>query len=83
MVENGKIPPVNNAADLVSDPLAVEICEYVENATDVQLWYDQYLPTAVANAHLDNSQLLFTQEITSEEVATATQKAMADYLADK
>ncbi|MGN1191108.1 MAG: extracellular solute-binding protein [Dorea sp.] len=83
MVENGKIPPVNNAADLVSDPLAVEICEYVENATDVQLWYDQYLPTAVANAHLDNSQLLFTQETTSEEVAAATQKAMADYLADK
>lgn len=83
MVENGKIPPVSNAAELLSDPLAIEICEFVENATDVQLWYDQYLPTAVANAHLDNSQLLFTQETTAEAVAAATQEAMAAYLAEQ
>ncbi len=82
MVENGKIPPVTNAKDLLTDPVAIEICEYVESATDVQLWYDQYLPTAVANAHLDNSQLLFSNDITSEEVAAATQKAMQEYLAE-
>lgn len=80
MVENGKIPPVNNAKELLDDEVAISICEFVESATDVQLWYDQYLPSAVANAHLDNSQLLFSQDITAEEVAEATQKAMQEYL---
>ena len=78
-VDAGKIPPVNGVEDLLSDPVTIEICEYVNSSTDVQLWYDQYLPTSVANAHLENSQLLFTNEITSEEVAAATQEAMEAY----
>lgn len=82
MIEWGKIPPMNGTKEMLTDPVSIEICDYVESATDVQLWYDQYLPTSVANAHLDNSQLLFTQEITSEEVAAATQKAMEEYLAE-
>lgn len=80
MVESGKIPPVSNAEKLLTDPVAIKICQFVESATDVQLWYDQYLPTAVANAHLDNSQLLFSGDITAEEVAAATQAAMKEYL---
>ena len=80
IVENGKIPPINNVKDLLDDEVAISICEFVESATDVQLWYDQYLPSAVANAHLDNSQLLFSGDITAEEVAEATQKAMQEYL---
>ncbi len=83
MVEKGKIPPINDIKEKLTDPLAIKICEFVEGASDVQLWYDQYLPTAVANAHLDNSQLLFSQETTSEEVAKATQKAMQDYLSEQ
>lgn len=83
MVEKGKIPPINNIKEKLTDPLAIEICEFVENASDVQLWYDQYLPTAVANAHLDNSQLLFSQETTAQEVAKATQDAMAAYLEEQ
>lgn len=83
MVENGKIPPVNNAKEKLTDPLTIKICEFVENATDVQLWYDQYLPAAVASAHLDNSQLLFTQETTAEDVAKKTQEAMTSYLAEQ
>lgn len=80
MVDSGKIPPVSNAEELLTDPVAIKICQFVESATDVQLWYDQYLPTAVANAHLDNSQLLFSGDTTAEDVAAATQAAMQEYL---
>ncbi|MCD8148451.1 MAG: extracellular solute-binding protein [Clostridiales bacterium] len=81
-VDGGNIPPVEGVEDLVTDPVSQEIIAYVNECTDVQLWYDQYLPTEVANAHLDNSQLLFSNETTSEEVAAAEQEAMQDYLAE-
>ncbi len=78
----GNIPPVQGVEDMVDDPVSKEVCEYINQCTDVQLWYDQYLPTAVANAHLDNSQLLFSGETTSEDVAAAEQAAMEEYLAE-
>ena len=83
MIDQGKIPPVNGVKDKLTDPLSIEICEFVENATDVQLWYDQYLPPAVANAHLDSCQEVFGGTMTSEQAAKATQDAMAKYLEEK
>ena len=83
MIDQGKIPPVNGVKDKLTDPLSIEICEFVENATDVQLWYDQYLPPAVANAHLDSCQEIFGGTMTSEQAAKATQDAMTKYLDEK
>lgn len=83
MVASGKIPPVNNVSELLSDPLTKKICDYVEQASDVQLWYDQYLPTPVSDVLLDQTQLLFSQETTAETVADATQNAMQMHLAEK
>lgn len=82
MVEKGKIPPVNGVKDKLTDPLAIEICDYAENATDVQLWYDQYLPSSVANAHLDSCQALFGKTTTPEKACQDTQDAMKEYLED-
>ncbi len=81
-VDVGNIHPVQGVEDLVTDPVSQEVIAYVNECTDVQLWYDQYLPTEVANAHLDNSQLLFSGETTSEDVAAAEQAAMEEYLAE-
>lgn len=81
MVEAGKIPPVNDVSELLSDPLIRKICTYVEQASDVQLWYDQYLPASVSDVLLDQTQRLFSQETTADAAADAVQDAVLMYLA--
>ena len=83
MVKDGKVPPVQGIEKKLTDPLLLKICTFAEGAGDVQLWYDQYLPSSVANAHLDSCQEVFGLTMTPEAAATATQKAMKEYLADK
>ena len=83
MVSNGKIPPIKGIDKKLTDPVLLKICNYAQNSTDVQLWYDQYLPSAVANAHLDTLQEVFGLSKTPEKACQETQKAMKDYLADK
>lgn len=83
MVEAGKIPPVKGVEGKLSDPILLDVCNFAETASDVQLWYDQYLPSSVANAHLDSCQELFGLTMTPEKACQETQKAMEEYLADK
>lgn len=83
MVEKGKIPPTKNAASLVSDGVLKQILDAATNASSVQLWYDQYLPPVVAQAHLDTCQELFGGTITPEEANAKVQSAMEEYLANK
>lgn len=83
MADNGKIPPVKNASDLVTDPVTVSILEAATKAAAVQLWYDQYLPPAVATAHLDSCQELFGLTMTPAEANQKLQAAMEEYNADK
>lgn len=83
MVEAGKIPPVDDVSELLSDPIVRKICAYVEQASDVQLWYDQYLPTSVSDVLLDQTQRLFAAETTAEEAANATQDAILRHLAEE
>lgn len=79
IANEGKIPPVKNAKDLVTEPLTKQILEAVLEASSVQLWYDQYLPPSVAQAHLDTSQELFGLTMTAEEAAAQFQAAMKEY----
>ena len=70
----GALPPV---IGLTSDiPLAQEVLAIIENATAVQLWYDQYLPPAVAQAHLNSSQELFGLTMTPQEANAIKQAAI-------
>lgn len=82
-VENGKIPPVTGIESKLSDSITKEVVEAANNASEIQLWYDQYLPPAVATAHLDGLQEVFGLTKTPQEAQEAMQKAMDDYLANK
>lgn len=82
-VENGKIPPVQGIESKLTDSITKEVVEAANNASEIQLWYDQYLPPAVATAHLDGLQEVFGLTKTPQEAQEAMQKAMDDYLADK
>lgn len=80
---NNKISPVKDAGDHIADPVVQEIFEAANNASEIQLWYDQYLPPAVASAHLDGLQEVFGLTKTPQEAQEAMQKAMDDYLSQK
>ncbi|MCP1110052.1 raffinose/stachyose/melibiose transport system substrate-binding protein [Lachnospiraceae bacterium PM6-15] len=80
MVESGKVPPVKGVENKLTDPITKSIMEAANNASSTQLWYDQYLPPAVAQAHLDTSQELFGGTMTSKDAAKKFQEAMQEYL---
>lgn len=82
-IENGKIPPVQGIDEKLSDPILQEVIQAANNASEIQLWYDQYLPPAVATAHLDGLQEVFGLTKTPQEAQESMQKAMDDYLAAK
>lgn len=74
-IANGLIPPVVGVAEKIEEPLLQEIVGMVENAESVQLWYDQYLPPELGEAHKDLMQALFGLEITPEEAASRQEAA--------
>ena len=83
MIESGKIPPIKGVDEKLSDETSKTIMQAVNNASAVQLWYDQYLPPAVASVHLDTCQEIFGMTMTPEEAAKQFQQAMEEYNADK
>ncbi len=74
----GKIPPYQGLT--FEDPINATIASAIEDASSIQLWYDQYLPNEVAEVHKSESQKLFDHSATPEEVAAAHQEAMSSYL---
>ena len=83
MIEKGKMPPIQGVEDKLTDEVSKTIFGYAQAASSVQLWYDQYLPPEVAQAHLDSSQELFGLTMESENAAKVMQEAMAGYNAEK
>lgn len=83
MVDNGKIPPIKGIESSITDGVTGSILDAVTNASSVQLWYDQYLPPAVANVHLDTCQEIFGLTMTPEEANQKLQTAMEEYNAGK
>lgn len=81
--ENNQIAPIQDAGERITDPVVKEIFDAAQAASSTQLWYDQYLPPAVASAHLDGLQEVFGLTKTPAEAQEAMQKAMDDYLAQK
>jgi raffinose/stachyose/melibiose transport system substrate-binding protein len=80
MVESGKVPPVKGVEDKLTDPISKLVIKAANDASSTQLWYDQYLPPAVAQVHLDTSQELFGLTMTSEDAAKQLQEAMQEYI---
>ncbi len=79
MVDKGKIPPVKNAGDLITDPVTADILTAANGASSTQLWYDQYLPPAVSQVHLDTCQEIFGLTMTPEDAAKKLKQAMEEY----
>ena len=80
---NNKIVPVKDAGDHITDPVVKEIFDAAQEASSIQLWYDQYLPTSVASAHLDGLQEVFGLTKTPQEAQEEMQAAMDEYLSTK
>lgn len=83
MIEKGKMPPVKGVEDKLTDEISKTIFQKAQEASSIQLWYDQYLPPAVAQVHLDTSQELFGLTMSSEDAAKQMQNAMKEYIEDK
>lgn len=83
MVEVGKIPPTKDAGELITDGVTKQILDAATNASSVQLWYDQYLPPAVAQVHLDTCQEMFGLTMKPDEAGKKFEEAMEEYLAGK
>lgn len=80
MVELGFICPVKGIEEKITDSISQDILSACNEASAVQLWWDQYLAPEVANAHLDSSQEVFALTMTPEEANAAVQKASDNYL---
>ncbi|HOO28016.1 MAG TPA: extracellular solute-binding protein, partial [Lachnospiraceae bacterium] len=56
-IEAGKVPPLKDATS--EEPTWQDILSIISDASSVQLWWDQYLPSSVADVHKSASQKLF------------------------
>ena len=76
--EQGKIIPLKSFS---SDNAVInEILDSLNSSSGVQLWYDQYLPSEVAEVHKSTSQEIFGLTMTPEEADTQMQEAIDAYL---
>ncbi len=79
-IEHGNLPPLKAAT---SDELPwQDVLAILNDASSVQLWWDQYLPSAVADVHKSASQKCFDASETAEAIAQEQQDAMDEYLAE-
>ena len=76
MIENGYVPPIKGASELIADPVLKKIAKTFENAGHVQVYYDQFLPPTVGEKHKDIVQALFGLTMTPEEAAKAHEDAL-------
>lgn len=68
-LNTGFVPTVREAEDAVTDPLLLQVMEVRNNAGYYQLYYDQFLPPAVAQAVLDGVEALLVGTLSPEEAA--------------
>lgn len=62
------------------DPVMQEISSLIGEATFMQLYYDQFMPPALAEAHLDTTQALFGLTISAEDAAIEMEKVATEEL---
>lgn len=79
-VEAALIPPIKGIEDKITDSLSKDIINAANQASAVQLWYDQYLNPSVANAHLNGNQEVFGLSMTPQQANEMMQKAQQEIL---
>ncbi|MGB8451827.1 MAG: extracellular solute-binding protein [Anaerocolumna sp.] len=81
-LDSGTIPSIKGMGDTINDPCMQQIWKDFSSASNVQLWYDQYLPPAVSEAHQSTCQEIFGLTMTPQEANATLQAAMTKYLAE-
>ena len=71
----GRTPSIKGFDKVEDENMKVVIATFF-NASNVQLWYDQYLPASVTEVHKDCMTELFGLTKTPEEVGQAQDEAM-------
>lgn len=79
-IEWGNLPPLKGATS--TEAPWQDVLEVLNSASNVQLWWDQYLPSAVADVHKSASQKCFDCSATPTEIAQEQQAAMDEWLAE-
>jgi len=79
----GFIPTTKEAEASVSDPLLKQILAARNNAKYFQLYYDQYLPPAIAQAVLDATAGIFAGTLSPQDAAKAIDDVAATELKKK
>lgn len=82
-IDNLTIPSIEGYEDSLDDPNMTTVAEVFFNASNVQLWYDQYLPASVTEVHKDCMNALFGLESTPQEIGEQHDAAMQEYLASR
>lgn len=77
----GTVPSIKGFEKGVEDPSNAKVIDIFFNASNVQLWYDQYLPASVTEVHKDCMIDLFGLTKTPEEIGQAHDAAMQAALA--
>lgn len=75
-MEAKTIPSINGFEEKIEDPNMRIVADVFFQASNVQLWYDQYLPAAVTEVHKDTMTELFGLEKTPQEVGEEMDAAM-------
>jgi len=71
------VPTVAAAEDAITDPIAQQIVQARNNAPYFQLYYDQFLPPAVATAVLDATEGIFAGTLSPEDAAMSIEDSAA------
>ena len=74
----GDLPPVKNLK--VEDSKLQMVLDIANKAPSVQLWYDQYLPSELAEVHKDTLQAIFAKTMTPQEAAAELEAKATEIL---
>lgn len=80
-IESGGLPSIEGMGDTLTDTCMQKVWADFSSASNVQLWYDQYLPPEVSEVHKSTSQEIFGLTKTPEEANKELQTALEKYLA--
>jgi raffinose/stachyose/melibiose transport system substrate-binding protein len=83
MLDTGSIPSIEGMGDSITDPCMQQVWKDFMNASNVQLWYDQYLPPEVGEVHKNTCQEIFGLSKTPQQANQELQDAMQKYLSEK
>lgn len=82
-IASNTMPSIKGYETQITNPIDQTVADVFFQASNVQLWYDQYLPASVTEVHKDAMTELFGKTKTPEEIGQMHDEAMQAYYAEK